>query len=440
MRFLFINQYYSPDFAATAQQMADLCEKLATLGHEVHVLTSRAIYDGRKLDIPSYEVLNGVHVHRVGIASTGRERIRQRLLGYLIFYIKAFAKINFMPRPDVVVTLTTPPMISLLGAWLRLFRRSRFVYWVMDIYPDIAIRAGVLSRVGVIRALWSALGRLSYLTANRIVVLGQDMKDVVRKKGLWRDKIDVINSWASSEEIHPQPRDQNQFRAQYLRPDAFCLMYSGNMGTCHAFRSATTAIKSLSQRKDIHFSFVGGGKQLPHIKEALGSNTQNTIFLPYQDRSSLAESLSAPDAHLITLQPRYDGLLVPSKLYGIMAAGRAVVFAGSDNNEIARIIRRAQCGVVIAHDDPEAFREAVEWMAANPAEVHAMGERGHEYFLRNFDTEILTTRFAMMLEQQGLQPGVRGVRALAHKTLAFVRTSRSSSEDRGILNTKQPPH
>ena len=429
MRFLFINQYYAPDYAATAQQLADLCEKLASLGHEVHVLTSRAIYDGRQLELPEEEVLNGVHVHRVGLASTGRERIRQRLMGYLSFYVKAFAKINFLPKPDVVVTLTTPPMISLLGTWLRLVKKTRFVYWVMDVYPDIAIHAGVLKRMGPTRTVWSALGRLSYLTANRVIVLGEDMKSVIGRKGNNAHKTDVINSWSSGKEVFPVPAEENSFRQQHLKADAFCLMYSGNAGTCHAFEGTIAGIKSLAGDSSVHFSFVGGGKQIPRLKEELGSQKENVAFLPYQDRKDLALSLSAPDAHLITLQPRYDGLLVPSKMFGIMAAGRAVLFAGSEQNEIARIIRAAKCGLVIPPDDGAAFAEAVRWMAQNRDEVRQMGERGRAYFEQNFDTEILTTRFAMLLEKEGLQPGVRGMRALAHKTLAFVTPPAGASSD-----------
>ncbi|MBI1289791.1 glycosyltransferase [bacterium] len=401
LRILFVNQYYSPDFAATAQQMSDLCERLVARGHEVHVLTSTAIYDGRDLKLPSYEQLNGVHVHRVGLEVSSRQRLRHRLLGYLSFFSKAFLQGTFLPRPDVTVVLTTPPLIGLLGSWLKLVRRTRFVYWVMDVYPDIALEAGVLSRIGITRAVWSVVGRFTYRNADRIVVLGSDMQQVIRRKLPRKDsnKVTVIRSWPGNDDVHPIPPKENTFRQQHLGDEAiFALMYSGNMGTCHAFQAVIPGIKSFAGRKDVHFSFVGGGKQLPKLSENLGEQKENVLFLPYQERESLSQSLSAPDAHLVTLQPRYDGLLVPSKIYGILAAGRAVLFAGSENNEVAHLIREAECGMVVPFDDAEAFRKAVEWMAANRAEVAEMGARGRRYFEERLQTDQLTSSFGELLE------------------------------------------
>jgi glycosyltransferase involved in cell wall biosynthesis len=403
LRILFVNQYYAPDFAATAQQMSDLCERLAARGHEVHVLTSTAIYDGRKLVLPAYEVRNGVHVHRLGLEVATRDRLRHRFLGYISFFIKAFVRATFLPRPDVAVVLTTPPLIGLLGTWLRLIRGTRFVYWVMDIYPDIALEAGVLSRLGPTRAIWSLMGRVAYRSADRIVVLGQDMQRVVRRK-LHRgahDKVEVIRSWPGNDDVHPIPPAENAFRQEHLGAEGvFCLMYSGNMGTCHAFQAVIPAIESFAGRTDLHFSFVGGGKQQPKLEGALGKQVENVVFLPYQERERLSQSLSAPDAHLVTLHPKYDGLLVPSKIYGILAAGRAVLFAGSEDNEVAHLITTAGCGLVTPFDDPKAFREAVEWMCANPKEVREMGLRGRHFFESHLQTDQLTAAFGELLEAE----------------------------------------
>lgn len=421
MRILFVNQYYAPDFAATAQQLSDICEYLAGQGHEVHVLASRAIYDGRPLDLPSEEVLNGVHVHRVGLSTNGRDRIRQRLAGYASFYLKSFLKTLALPRFDMVVTLTTPPMIGLLGAWLRLTRRSRFVYWVMDVYPDIAIRAGVLSRLGVARGIWSLIGRFSYLAANRVVVLGEDMREVIERKRVSNQKIDVIPSWSDGGEVHPVPHAENSFREKNVPQGAFALMYSGNMGTCHSFDSAIEGIQSLAENSDVRFLFVGGGKQLPRLKEGLAAQ-QNVAFLPYQDRAALAESLSAADAHLVTLSPKYDGLLVPSKVYGIMAAGRPILFVGSENNQIARIISRTGCGIVVKEGDAAAFRNATLWMASHPEEVREMGERGRRCFEEQYEKRHSLRTFRDMLQRESLAPGLRGMRHPAHHVEAESAT------------------
>lgn len=425
MRFLFINQYYAPDFAATAQQMTDLCEALASMGHDVHVLASRALYDGRDFELPREETINGVKVHRIGLATNRRDHLSQRLLGYASFYVKALARVNFLPRPDMVVALTTPPLISLLGTWLRVARKSRFVYWVMDVYPDIAVKAGLFSRFGPTRSAWSFLGRLSMKTANRVVVLGHDMKARVMSKGVPGSKVDVIQSWACGEEISPEDRGEtNPFARAHIPVGSFSVMYSGNMGSCHTFSEIAGAAKAFCDDPGVQFLFVGGGNQLPYLKERLGGQKQNVTFLPYQEREDLTHSLSAPDVHLITLQSRYDGLLVPSKLYAIMAAGRPVLLVGSEKNEVARIIREARCGVICPEGDAESVRRALAAMRDDPAKREAMGRRGRDYFIRHFDRSIAMETFAQMLEREGLLPGVRGVRTLGHETLRYFNRPR----------------
>lgn len=395
MKLLFVNQYYAPDYAATAQIMADLCEDLAAQGHEVHVLASCAVYDGRSLELPEYEVRNGVHVHRVHISSPSRTRIRQRALGYLSFLAKAFVRLHSLPKPDAVIVLTTPPMIGLAGTWMRFIRRTRFIYWVMDIYPDIALKAGVIKPYGPVRGLWSALGRFALHSANRIIVLGQDMREAIVSKGITRDKVDVVTCWSSGEEVYPI-ESENPFRMQHMDPDAFTLMYSGNMGVCHCFKSVIEGMNQLSYDEGLRFLFVGGGKREAQIRDGLAGK-EFVSFLPYQDRADLAASLSAPDAHLVTLDPLFDGLLIPSKIYGIMAASRATLFVGSEENQIALILRRFNCGIVVPPEDPEAFLEAVRWMAANRDEVREMGRRGRAAFESHYDREICTEYFSDIL-------------------------------------------
>lgn len=429
MRFLFVNQYYAPDYAATAQQLSDICEQLVRENHEVHVLTSRAIYDGRDLQLPKYEVLNGVHVHRLSIGSSGRKRLRDRFLGYASFYAKAFLKIHRLPKPDVVVTLTTPPLISMLGTYLRLLRGSRFVYWVMDVYPDIAVKANVLPRwfpANLATKAWAFFGYLSYKTANKIVVLGHDMKQTIAQKGINEDKISVIQSWACSKEVFPLKPEDNSFKKEHLPQDQFNLMYSGNMGTCHTFRDLIEVTKAFTESDNIRVTFVGGGKQQPLLEKALGK-LSHVRFLPYQDRTKLSQSLSAPDAHLITLEPMYDGLLVPSKLYAIMAASRPVVFIGSKNNEVARIILAANCGVIIEPGNPKELEKALLHLAQNPEHSKQLGQNGYEYFLSHFDKIILVNKLGNLLQKQALEPGIRGSRKLSHETVTISSPRKSDA-------------
>lgn len=414
MRILFVNQYYAPDYAATAQQLGDLCEFLASEGHEIHVLAGTAFYDGRQLALPPYEILNGVHVHRVSMPHSRRERIRDRLLGYLGFYWRAFIRVHTVPRPDIIVTLTTPPLISLLGAWLKILFGTRFVFWVMDIYPDIATRAGVLAHFGPTRGIWSTLARFAYYCADRVVVLGRDMADVLAAKQVDEQRIVVIRSWAIGDEVVPIEHAENSFRDKHCAPGDFVVMYSGNMGTCHLYKEIVDCAEMLHTDPSIRFLFIGGGKLYPKIREALENEQPRALFLPYQPRERLAASLSAADVHLISLNETFDGLLVPSKVYGCMASGRPSIMIGSRKSEAARLLLDNECGLVVPPGDGEALRGAVLFLRENPEDAERMGRNAREAFLNSYERKNATANFAAMLEEVSAEKGHRRIGPIAN--------------------------
>lgn len=411
MRFVFINQHYPPDFAATGQLLGDLCESLASEGHDIHVITSRALYDGRSLDLPRHEILNGVCIHRLDSGKAGRRRLRDRLSGYMGFHVRAHRAALRLPRADVIVTLTTPPLISLAGAIARLFRGSRFVYYVMDIYPDIAVRAGVLRRFGILNGFWALMARLSYAAAHRIVVLSAGMREALVAQGVPREKVSVVPTWADQDEVRPIPRAENRFRQEHALGDAFVVMYSGNLGTCHLYREFAEAARRLQHRDDIRFLFVGGGKRSDLLRAEI-EGLPNVRFLPYQERAMLAESLSAADVHLVSLDPRYEGLLAPSKLYGIMAAGRPVLYVGGAEGDIPRVLRAAGCGTIVPPGRGDLLAEEIARMAANPAEREDLGARARAGFLATYDRRVVVPQMIRLLTAaaQGAVPADAGTR------------------------------
>lgn len=406
MRLLFLNQYYLPDYAATAQLLGDLCENLAARGHEVHVIASRACYDGRALKLPAYEKVGGVHVHRVGLATTRRDRFRYQFAGYLSFYGNAFLKLHMLPRPEVVTALTTPPLIGLLACWARLILGSRMVYWSMDVYPDIAARAGVLRKLPLAEGLWGLLASWQTRSADMVIALGRDMARVLSFKGVPDSRLWVLPPWSDGEEVRPLAHEENAFRQTHAQGAEQLVLYSGNMGTCHLFQEIIDAARELREESRIRFLFIGGGKQLWRLKEGL-EGAPNVTFLPYQDREKLQESLSAADIHLISLDSTYDGLLVPSKLYGIMAAGRAVAFVGSEANEVARVIRDSQCGVVVPPGDGAGLAGQLRrLLLEEPGERVAMGRRGRETFLGRYDRPKALQSFERILARLNPQQAV----------------------------------
>jgi glycosyltransferase involved in cell wall biosynthesis len=374
MRLLFVNQFYWPDCAATAQMLADLCEHLARAGHEPHVLCSRGHYAGPQSPrVPRHEVHQGVHIHRLRAWPEAR-RQRHRLVQDLLFHISAGTRtLATAWRYDAIVSLTTPPLIGVHGALARCLGLTRHVTWCMDLYPDIAMAMHVLPERGIAASLLRAVARWSLRRSDAVVALGQCMADRLRGQGLRDDRIAVIPVWAPESGRADQADD---LRRQHDLAGKFIVMYSGNAGMLHTFDSICAA--ALALRDDPRFAFVfsGGGRRLQEI-EAFRDRHQlgNVRVLPYAPREQLASWLAVGGVHLVTLRQGMQGLALPSKLYGILAAARPVIFIGPDDSDTARTVRDADCGHVLDPRDSGTLVTTLRQLADNPALCRDLGTR-----------------------------------------------------------------
>ncbi len=412
-KLLFINQYYWPDRASTAQHLTDLAESLADRGYECHVLCSKGGYQGKRSSVPSHEVHNGVRIHRVGSTSLGRRSFARRMVDYLSFYAQALIAAVAMPRCDVTVTLTTPPIIGLIGVVLARLKRTLHVFWSMDLHPDAGIELGLLGRRNPVVAALAWLSDAVYRAADRVVVLGPYMADRIEAKKVRPNRIETIHVWSRREEIYPMPRDGHPLRQKLGLADKFVAMYSGNLGLAHAFDEFLEAARRLRHRDDIVFLFVGDGprkKQVVAAKEAEGLD--NVLLLDYFPREELHASISLADVHLISMRREMTGVVVPCKLYGAMAAARPAVFVGPEHCETADTIRESGCGLTVRLGETSALVEALETLAADGDAASAMGERGRSTFLRDFEREACCSRWSWMLGRLLGEAGVVPVPSL----------------------------
>ncbi|MBK8995836.1 MAG: glycosyltransferase family 4 protein [Myxococcales bacterium] len=323
MRVLAVNQFYLPDHSATSQLLGELCEDLARAGDEVHVLASRGSYLGGGR-LAKRELRQGVRVTRPWATSWGKSTRAARMSDYLTFWSTSVSRAAVQARPDVLLVLTTPPMIAFGGALVSLARGIPLVTWVQDVYPDVAAEFGVIARGG---RVFSALNRVAVAThsaSTRIVALSDGMAQRLVAQGAARDCIRVIPNWADSTLVTPVDRAVNRFRQRHDLCGRFVVMYSGNLGEGHDFDTFIASARLLAQtHANILFLFVGeGSRRAAAERAAQGMN--NVRFLGYQPRAELAESLSAADVHLVSLRLGLEGLLVPSKLYGALASGRPI--------------------------------------------------------------------------------------------------------------------
>ena len=391
MRVLLVNQYFHPDLAATAQIMTDLAVDLAARGAEVTAVTGRAPYVGNDRYGPREE-FSGVHIRRPPTTSFGRGSIAGRMADYLSLYAGTLAELALLPHQDVVVTLSTPPLISLVGAAHRFARGSRFIYWVQDLYPDVAVQLGVLGKNSPMTWAMERLSRASLRSADAIVALGDAMADRLVAKGADRGRVHVVHNWSNGE-VGSVPREKNWFLDKHGLRGKFVVLYSGNMGRGHEFETLLGAARELSAREDILFLFIGDGAKRGEV-EAASRTLPNVRLLPYQKREDLPYSLGAGDLFAITLSDGLDGLIVPSKLYGALAAGQPVLFIGPQNSETAQVVSEVRCGGTFAHGDAASVAKYIERLAAQPVEVRLMGERARRAFENQYDRRISTARFA----------------------------------------------
>ena len=386
MKIVFINRFFSPDHSATGQLLTDLAFHLAKAGAAVHVITSRQVYDDLNATLLSQDFVQGVRVTRVWTTRFGRQHLLGRTSDYLTFYLGAAWSLFALVKPgDIVVAKTDPPLISVVAAMVAKIRRAKLINWIQDLYPEVAEALGI-GGIGRIEGLLRSVRNWSLRTAYKNVVIGDGMATRLTKEGIQSDTIQVIHNWADGQNIYAVARENNQLRLEWNLRDKFVVGYSGNLGRAHEFDTILDAAEILKSTASIVFLFIGGGAQRDEIEEeARRRGLANIIFKPYQPREQLTLSLTVPDIHLISLNPALEGLIVPSKFYGVAAAGRPTLFIGSKNGEIPHILRKAQCGFSIEIGQAEEASRIIQELADHKETCLRLGMRARTMFDQRFD-------------------------------------------------------
>jgi colanic acid biosynthesis glycosyl transferase WcaI len=259
MRILLLNQTFHPDVVATAQYLTQLAVALAEEGHRVTVVASRRGYDAQEQLFPQHETWRDVEIHRIRSSRFGKSSKTRRAVDFATFMLSCAGRAFTLPRHDVVVALTSPPLISLLGAVLARLRGSRFIYWIMDLNPDEAVAAGWVRQNSLAARALEALSRFSLRCATRIIVLDRFVKERIRSKGIDAEKIAVIPTWSLDDAVQYDAAGRKAFRKQHGLEGKFVVMYSGNHSPCHPLDTLLEAARALAADSRIRFLFVGGG-------------------------------------------------------------------------------------------------------------------------------------------------------------------------------------
>jgi colanic acid biosynthesis glycosyl transferase WcaI len=303
------------------------------------------------------ETWKGAAVERVSATGFGRASTLGRALDYSTFLFNAGIRLLSGPRPDVVVGLSTPPILGALAVLVARIRGARSAYWTMDVHPDVAFALGVVRPRSLAGRALSLVSGWAIRHADVVVALGETMSGVLHERGARR--VAIVHNWTDDEEIRPMRPDESVYRAERGWGDRLVVGYSGNMGLAHEFDTLLDAAARLASAP-VTFAFIGQGPRRAEVeRKALDRRLENVEFHPSVPRAALGDALAAADLHVVSLRPGAEGLLVPSKIYGILAAGRPAVYVGPPRGEVFEIVTKGACGVVVTNGDGAALAAAV---------------------------------------------------------------------------------
>ena len=383
MHVVLLNQFFWPDTIATSQLLTDLAGPLA----EEHTVT--AICGTPGVDAANMGEWTGpeITIIRTWSLAFGRSSY-VRLVSYLSYLAGTAWHGLRLHRPTIYLTLTTPPVLPIVGSILSSLRGAKHVIWEMDVYPDIATDVGFFRKHGILDRMFGPPLDWSRRRAAAVIVLGEDMKARLIARGIPESKIHVADNWADGKEITPVSFPEGPL----------VIHYSGNLGMAHETDTIAQLIRRLGNQHDFHFIFSGSGSKRPQL-EALckAEGLRNVDFRPYCSRAELGHSLAEGHIGLVTQLPETVGSVVPSKIYGIMAAGRPLLYIGPGNSTPARHIRRFVCGWHFEPGATDVLEELLQHLNKNRRLLREAGARARAAFDENFDRPIGVGRILKVL-------------------------------------------
>jgi glycosyltransferase involved in cell wall biosynthesis len=397
VRVLILNQAFYPDVVSSAQHAADLAASLVEAGHEVTVVADTRGYDDRAWRFPRGENWRGVRITRVPSTGFGKAARWRRAADFFSFMLSCALRLVFLPRFDVVVAMSSPPLILLLAALAVPLKARKLLFWSMDLNPDEAIAAGWLRPRSITARLLRRLMLYSMKCAERIVALDRFMCDRIRAKGIAAEKITVVPPWAHDDRVCFDAAARQRFRNHHGLSEKFVVMYSGNHSPCHPLNTLLAAAERLADHPEIVFLFVGGGSEFrkPLALEQRGA--PNIRCLPYQPAPELAGSLSAADLQVVIMGSAFVGIVHPCKVYNILAVGTPFLYIGPGESHLTDLIAGLQesgSALVAGHGEVESVMRGI----LEAAQRRSIDRSCSREFAGRFSRRVLVPQMIHVLE------------------------------------------
>ena len=395
-----ISQFFYPDIDADAQFAYDLAREMVKRGYKVRVICQRGLKDVAKTREPlkKRENMNGIDIHRLPDAFSNKTLL-QKFLRHSLFYLTLFLKLlNSTSRDSILLVISAPPYNGFLAALTKIFINYRYFYAIKDVYPDVMVSNNLIENDGLIYRFLNMATKISYRYADRVFSLGSYMTERIRNKVTDNNKIIEIPNWGF-EELYPVQKKDNPLIGELNLNDKFIVLYSGNHGYGHEFDTVLEGAKRLSKEyDDIYFIFIGGGVRFNELQEFKDNNPDAHIlifdYLPFEQ---LNYGLNLGDISIITMRDKWEGIMVPSKIYGIMAVGSPIVYVGPES-DISLTIEKCNCGFNIKNGNVDEFIKRIKELYHNKELRAILGGRARRGFEEEYTKKKIMDRYLYVLD------------------------------------------
>jgi glycosyltransferase involved in cell wall biosynthesis len=401
-KFLLVCQLFYPELVSTGMHMTELCVALSKLGWEIDVVCAQpaVLHEERNRKVPPAMEYEGINIYRVAALGNHRGSLVGRLFHGLTFMLStALWSLRRAGCYSGLVVGTNPPFVGLVGLLVKWLRRKPYAVIVYDVYPETAIGSGVIKKSSLIAWIWKKISQSIVRGAVANIVIGRDMARVIaeRLNSQGTRGLHLVCNWSDEKSVYPVPKSQNAFREQYNPKGAFLVQYSGTIGRTHNVEILIEAAEILKQ-ENIFFQFIGDGFKKSKLQDMVKEKgLTNVQFLPFQPMDILAQVLSAGEVAVVCLASAFTGLSVPSKTYGIMAAGVPVLAFMDADSEIALTVSETGCGLVLSNANGAEVARVVKELKRDPLKLREMGENGYRAFRTRYTLTVAARRYDEIL-------------------------------------------
>ncbi|MDD1418383.1 glycosyltransferase family 4 protein [Dolichospermum sp. ST_sed1] len=371
-----LTQYFHPEKGATSQLITDLAKGLSHLGYAVNIFTG-----AQSQQATPESLLNQIHINRALSPIKSSTSILSKIGSSFFFLIGAVTHVTLHQTATTPLLIASnPPYAGILGIYFKLLKRGKYYVLLQDIFPESAVMSGIMQPNSILFKLFNKLIYLTCKNSENTIVLSSSMQAYLEQKYPdIKTKIKIIENWAI-EDIPICKKQDNKFAQTHNLTEMFTVLYSGNLGRLHDIETITEAAKILKD-EPIKFVFIGDGAKTKIVKQAIENyQLKNILLLPYQPRELLPLSLTACDISLVSLIPGAESIVAPSKLYGMLAAGRGIISISVPNSYIDKLLTNSGSGVNVSPDNPQQLADIIRQLASDSQRVKSMGEIARQLY------------------------------------------------------------